>query len=54
MPHYKSPDNRIHYLTDEDVASGWEVVLPPGSVQLTDEQAAQEIEQLQQGAGANV
>lgn len=50
MPHYKSPDGRIHFLTIEDVANGWEGVLPPGSVQLTDEQAAEEIAQLQQSA----
>ena len=51
MPHFKAPDSSLHYLTDEDVANGWEAVLPPGSVRLTDEQAEQEIAQIHQAAG---
>lgn len=35
--HYKAPDNSIHYLDDD---SFW-YLLPAGSVQITDEEAAQ-------------
>jgi hypothetical protein len=35
MPHYKAPDNSLHFLDD----SAFEYLLPPGSVQITDEQA---------------
>lgn len=35
MPHYKSPDNQIHFLDDE----AHEYLLPAGSVKITDEEA---------------
>jgi hypothetical protein len=35
MPHYKAPDNSLHFLDD----SAFEYLLPPGSVQITDAQA---------------
>jgi hypothetical protein len=35
MPHYKAPDNSLHFLDD----GAFEYLLPPGSVQITDEQA---------------
>jgi hypothetical protein len=34
--HYKSPDNRLHFLDSAD----YEYLLPSGSVQITDEEAA--------------
>ena len=35
MPHYKAPDNSLHFLDD----SGFEYLLPEGCVQITDEEA---------------
>jgi hypothetical protein len=35
MPNYKSPDNKVHYLDDEQ----FEHLLPVGSVQITEEEA---------------
>lgn len=35
MPHYKAPDNSLHFL-DSQV---YEYLLPSGSVQITDEEA---------------
>lgn len=35
MPHYKAPDNSLHYLDDEAFA----YLLPAGSVPITDEEA---------------
>jgi len=35
MPHYKAPDNSLHFLDD----GAFEYLLPPGSVQITDAQA---------------
>ena len=35
MPHYKAPDNSLHFLDD----SAFEYLLPAGSVQITDAQA---------------
>jgi hypothetical protein len=46
--HYKTPDNKLYYL-DNDTASEWEHTLPEGSVQITDEEAA-EIQAAQQSA----
>ena len=39
MPFYKSPDNKPYFLSEEDVAKGWASRLPPGSVQVSDEEA---------------
>ena len=36
MPHYKAPDNSLHFLDD----SAFESMLPAGSVQITDAEAA--------------
>jgi hypothetical protein len=38
MSYYKTPDNFLHYLSDEDIANGGEKLLPLGCVSLTDEQ----------------
>jgi hypothetical protein len=35
MPHYKAPDNSIHFLDSQE----YEYLLPVGSVQITDEEA---------------
>jgi hypothetical protein len=35
MPHYKAPDNSIHFLD----LQAYECLLPAGSVQITDEEA---------------
>jgi hypothetical protein len=35
MPHYKAPDNSIHFLDSAD----YEYLLPTGSIQITDEEA---------------
>jgi len=35
MPHYKAPDNSLHFLD----SSQYEYLLPAGSVQITDEEA---------------
>lgn len=35
MPNYKSPDNKVHYLDDEQFGH----LLPVGSVQITEEEA---------------
>lgn len=35
MTHYKDTDNKLHWLDD----SAFEYMLPPGSVQITDEEA---------------
>lgn len=53
MPYFKAPDSRLHFLTDEDVANGWMRVLPEGSLQLTDDQAADELTQLAQQQNQN-
>lgn len=34
MPHYKDTDNKLHWLDD----AHYEYLLPPGSVQVTDEE----------------
>lgn len=39
--HYKSPDNSLHFLSDEDIANGGEALLPPGSVAISDEEHAE-------------
>jgi hypothetical protein len=35
MPHYKAPDNSLHFLDDDSFVH----LLPAGSVQITDEEA---------------
>jgi len=35
MPHYKAPDNSLHFLDSQE----YEYLLPAGSVQITDEEA---------------
>lgn len=35
MPHYKDTENKLHWLDD----AYYEYLLPPGSVQITDEEA---------------
>ena len=41
MPHFKDQENCLYFLTDDDVASGWLEKLPPGLVQITDDEAEQ-------------
>ena len=53
MPYFKSPDNSLHFLTDDDVTNGWTRVLPGGCQQLTDEQAAEELAHLAQQQAQN-
>jgi len=38
--HYKDTNNVVHYLSDEDISNGGEALLPSGSVEITDEEAA--------------
>ena len=40
MPHFKTPDHSLHFLTDGDIANGWGDSLPPGSVLVTDYEAS--------------
>lgn len=41
MPqHYKDPLGKLHFLTDTDIASGGEKLLPTGSVKITTSEAA--------------
>lgn len=35
MPHYKDPDNGLHWIDSPE----FEYILPPGSEQITDEEA---------------
>ena len=41
MPHFKDQENCLYFLTDDEVASGWLDNLPPGLVQITDDEAEQ-------------
>jgi len=37
--YYKDTQNKLHFLSDEDIAAGGEKLLPVGSVAITDQQA---------------
>lgn len=37
--HYKATDNSLYFLSDEEIANGWESSLPMGCERITDEQA---------------
>lgn len=39
MPFYKSPDGFLHFLSHEDIDNDGELLLPVGSVQITDAEA---------------
>lgn len=39
MPHFKTPDNALHFLSDEDIANGGLDLLPLGCVEITDQEA---------------
>lgn len=39
MPHFKTLENKLYYLTDDDVAEGWVDRLPAGSAPVTDAEA---------------
>ncbi len=39
MPFYKSLNNGVHYLSEVDIANGGELLLPAGSVEITDAEA---------------
>lgn len=41
MPHFKDQSNALYFLGDDDVAAGWLEKLPPGLVQITDDEAEQ-------------
>lgn len=41
MPHYKAPDNALHFLSAEDVANGGMAMLPDGAVEIPAERAAE-------------
>lgn len=40
MPYYKDQNNCLHFLSNDDILNGGEVLLPPGCAQITDEEAA--------------
>jgi len=37
---YKSPDNLIHYLSDNDILNGGELLLPYGCIKITEKEAS--------------
>ena len=39
MPFYKSPNNSVHSLSEVDIDNGGELLLPAGSVEITDAEA---------------
>lgn len=39
MPNYKSQDGKLHFLSDEDVVNGGVLLLPIGSVSITEQEA---------------
>ena len=41
MPNYKDPQNKLHFLSEEDIANGGESLLPPGCVQISDAEHAE-------------
>lgn len=40
MAHFKAPNGTLHFLSTEDLARGGEALLPPGSIPISDSQAA--------------
>lgn len=48
MPHFKAPnDQSPHFLSEEDIAAGFERALPPGSERISDDEAAKMLADLQ-------
>lgn len=41
MSFFKDPQNKVHFLSEEDIANGGKALLPEGSVEVTDEEAEQ-------------
>jgi protein-disulfide isomerase-like protein with CxxC motif len=39
MPHFKGPQGALYFLSDEDVAAGWDSQLPVGVVPVSDAEA---------------
>lgn len=39
MPHFKAPDQSLHFLSDADISNGGESMLPSGCIQITDAEA---------------
>lgn len=39
MPHFKAPNDTLHFLSDEDIASGGIEMLPAGCVEITEAEA---------------
>lgn len=40
MPHFKTPDGKLHFLSDADITNGGLRLLPSDAVEITDEEAA--------------
>ncbi len=40
MPHFKTPDGKLYFLSVGDVASGWMKTLPDNCVEISDDEAA--------------
>lgn len=40
MPYFKDQNGALHWLSEQDVSNGGKKLLPPGCVEITDEQAA--------------
>lgn len=49
MPHFKTPDEKLHFLSDEDIANGGLELLPAGCIEITDDEA-EEIRAAEQAA----
>lgn len=40
MPYYKDPKGNIHSLSEQDIANGGLILIPPGCVEISPEEAA--------------
>lgn len=40
MPHFKDNHDKLHFLSDEDIANGGANLLPEGLVEIPDDEAA--------------
>lgn len=52
MPHYKDPENGLHFLSLEDLANGGARLLPAGCVEISDEEAAARLAPTREQAAA--
>lgn len=39
MPYFKDQENKLHFLSDDDVLNGWAANLPSGCVKISDDEA---------------